>query len=145
MREGSPEQGREQSPREIAEDALVGINSARDIINDMDALPLSVDTVYQDLEEQLQKRANYYGKALFEQARNTQGDERLKYVRGLDHLMMIVGKEISQKLLQELMTTPEAIIELHEKAEKELPPRAKIREKTSVYRDLLSMIFRRWK
>ena len=135
----------ETRSEQVANYALIGINRAWEIINDVDSLPLSVDFNYQQIAEHLKENATSFGRALFNMARDTQGEERLKYIQGLERAMIIIRRDDKEKFLSNIMTTSESIQELHRKAEEELPTSGKIREKTSVLRELISLLFSRFK
>ena len=135
----------ENRSEQVANYALIGINRAWETINDIDGLSLGSDFAYQSIAEHLKENAVKFGGALFETARNTQGEERLKYIQGFERAMIIIGKDAAEKLLMDIMTTPEAVQELYRKAEEELPTTGKIREKTAVLRELVSLLFSRFK
>lgn len=140
-----PQKNIENRSEQVANYALVGINRAWETINDIDGLPLSVDFNYQQIAEHLKENAAKFGMALFDMARNTQGEERLKYIQGFERMMLVIGRDEGEKLLTDIMTTPETTQELHRKAEEELSISGKIREKTSVIRELTSLLFSRFK
>lgn len=114
------EKSEEEKIREVADDALVGIENAwENHAEDPDGLPLSSDFSYQDIQKQLEAHARAYGEALFRMARSTTGKERGRYADGFSHFLDIVRKDIADKVLEGMLTNRETARELRRKAREE--------------------------
>ncbi|MBU6414712.1 hypothetical protein KGQ34_00505 [Patescibacteria group bacterium] len=111
----------EENMKEIADEALVGIEKAReDWTEDPNGLPLTADFSYQKIQKQLETHAQPYGEALFRMARSAAGKERLRYADGFSHFLAILKKETAEKVLESLLTNRETAKELQRKAREEL-------------------------
>lgn len=97
----------------------MGIGNAWEVAEDMGGLA-DADFSFQAIREHLTKNAYHFGKALFEEARNSRGKERLKYVEGLQKMLAILEQEERKKLLKDLMTNIETVKELRKKALEEI-------------------------
>jgi len=128
---------------ETAEKALLEINRLWEIINDPEGLPLSVDPAYDWGVELLTENAFEYGRALFDMAKSSEGEERFRYARGLKRLLMVLRSEERGEVLKSLLTTNEAIEELVRKAQEELPKGLQIKEKFEPIKDFLRMLRKR--
>ncbi|MBI2122508.1 MAG: hypothetical protein HYT98_05355 [Candidatus Sungbacteria bacterium] len=119
MKEGNSKfEKSEKSGREIADNALIGIENAWEVVEDL-GYPAEAHDSFRTVAEHLKKHAYYFGKALFDEARNSTSKERLKYVRGFKKMLAIlaiVGVEEKDKLLKDLMTNSGAIKELEQRA-----------------------------
>ena len=62
----------EELGRDIADNALIGIGNAWEIVKDMGNF-VDADFSYQSIAEHLKKHSYYFGKALFGVARNSTG------------------------------------------------------------------------
>lgn len=111
----------EENMKEIADEALVGIENAwKNHVEDTNALSLSADFSYQEIQKQLEAHARPYGEALFRMARSTTGRERMRYADGFSHFLVIIKKDTAEKVLESLLTNRETAKELQRKAREEL-------------------------
>lgn len=86
---------------------------------DVDDLPLSVDPSYQAWSEDLERRKSPFARALFNKARESTGENKLRSAQTLKHLMELLNDSERRELLKELMTTSEAVQKLVEDAERQ--------------------------
>ncbi len=122
-------------------EALRVIEKASEIVNDIDALPLGSDRVYQEASILAGKNLDLWGRGLFELARTTKGELRCRYAQALDHLRYLVKGSSYDDLLKGLMTNREAITELYKQGLREMgfkDPDKEIsrREKEEVWKDM---------
>lgn len=133
------EKSEEERMKEIADNALVGIEDAwENHAEDTNGLSLSSDFSYQDTQKQLEARARAYGDALFRMARATTGRERMRYADGFSHFLDIVHKDVADMVLEGLLTNRETVRELRRKAREEE------KEKDGHLRPKSGNLFSRW-
>lgn len=133
----------EKSSREIADNALIGIENAWEVVEDL-GYPAEAHDSFRTVAEHLKKHAYYFGKALFDEARNSAGKERLKYARGFKKMLAIlavVGVEEKDKLLKDLMTNSAAVKELEQRAFDEI--RAERKEQRAKKIKSITSIFKK--
>ncbi len=84
------------------------VNSMWEKAMDIDDLPLDWDSSYQAWEGDFAVRKHEFARALFDAARNSSGDDKLRAAVTLNRLLKLAGKD-KQAILGELMTTEEAV------------------------------------
>ncbi|MBI2635058.1 MAG: hypothetical protein HYW79_00760 [Parcubacteria group bacterium] len=110
----------EESEKHLLSDAKRVINSMWKKAMDAGDLPLSVDPSYQVWLEDLEKRKSEFARVLFNKARESVGEDKLRSAQTLKHLMELLNNSERHELLKELMTTDEAIQKLIADAEQQV-------------------------
>ena len=101
-------------------DAVHAVNQMWEKANDAGDMPLDHDLSYGQWERYLMERSREFVAALFEEARNKTGADRLQAARTLDRLFQLIPAEKVTIILAELMTTREIIKELERETERDL-------------------------
>ncbi len=123
MKENFPSQDEKSENERLISDAEYVINSMWGKAMDVDDLPLSVDPSYQVWSEDLERRKSAFARALFNKARESAGEEKLRSAQTLKRLMELLNSVSRQEILKELMTTEEAVEELVNRAEQQVRQR----------------------
>jgi hypothetical protein len=120
MKEKFPLESRNNENERILKDAEYVINAMWEKATDVNDLPLSVDLSYQVWSEDLERRKNDFARVLFNRARETAGEEKLRSAQTLKRLMKLLNDVSRQEILKELMTTEEAVEELVNRVEQQV-------------------------
>lgn len=125
-----------ETPQRIQERALHDIDRMWEIVTDTDpatkGLPLSANEAYEYGKEILKNRAEDYARVLFTEARNSVSEERLRNAAALLKLLRLIPREQSERVLEKLLTTKEAIVELLKKGTEELPDKERKKAKRNI-------------
>jgi hypothetical protein len=118
MQERVPSQyGNEDEP--LFEDAGRVVNALWEKATGMSDLVLREDLRYRAWMEDLSKRKNSFAKVLFARARETSGEKKLHAAKTLQRLMKLIDNASRRKILEELLTTEETVLELVHQAERQ--------------------------
>lgn len=120
MREDFTSQDENSENKHLLRDAEYVINAMWRKAMDVNDLPLSVDPSYQVWLEDLEGRKSVFARALFNKARESTGEDKLRSAETLKRLMKLLNNSERQELLKELMTTDEAVQKLVVDAEQEV-------------------------
>ncbi len=116
----SKDRNSEIENKNLLRDAEYVINSIWKKAMDVDDLPLSVDSSYQSWMEDLERRKSDFARVLFNKARESSGEEKLRSTQTLKHLTELLNNSERQSLLKELMTTQETVDELVYQAKEQI-------------------------
>lgn len=119
MKENLPSQDENSENERLLRDAEYVVNAMWKKATEVDDLPLSVDPSYQAWSEDLESRKSAFARALFNKARESTGEDKLRSAQTLKHLMELLNDSERHELLKELMTTNEAIQKLVVDAEQQ--------------------------
>ena len=107
-----PDKKEEEDYKLTASIALSGIEEAWRKINDTEGLPLSSDPLFESVADEIEKNSSKFGKALLESAKESTGEDRIRYARGLIKLLNILSGVEIKKVIADLNTSKEEIEKL---------------------------------
>lgn len=120
MKEGFSLPDNKQENSRLLHDAEYVINAMWEKVMDVSDFPLNADLSYQAWLEDFQKRKSVFAKVLFDNARKAAGEEKFRSAQTLRRLLKLLNNKEQQEVLNELMTTREAIQELARGAEEQV-------------------------